>query len=219
MTENQNIPSSPTKEEYDAGADQGDVFTSNDPIELFDHWLKAANEFEINDPNSMALATVDASGMPDVRMVLLKDVSERGFGFYTNSDSAKGQQIAANPKAALCFHWKSIRRQVRVRGGVQMIDQATSDAYFATRSRGSKIGAWASKQSHPLEGEGVLAALVQEIEDKFEDREDIPRPPNWPGYLVQPDEIEFWVNRPFRLHDRLVFTRTTNGWTTKRLYP
>ncbi len=217
MTQNPIIPETPSAEEYGADADQGSVFTSRDPYQLFEEWLTLAKKHEINDPNAMSLATVDQHRMPDVRMVLLKDLSGKGFSFYTNNDSAKGEQLAANQKAALCFHWKSIRRQVRVRGTVDLMSNQESDAYFAKRSRGSKIGAWASKQSHMLEEQGALEARVKEFDAKFGD--DVPRPPNWQGYVVDPLEIEFWVNRPFRLHDRLVFARQPKGWVTGRLYP
>lgn len=209
------------QEAFGVADDQGEVF-ADDPVALFAQWLKLAGRHEPNDPNAMSLATVDSGGMPDVRVVLLKDLDEnegRGaFSFYSNTQSAKGEELAANPRAALAFHWKTIRRQVRVRGTVRPVPDETSDAYFASRSRGAQIGAWASQQSREMAEEGVLETRIADYESVFEDRE-VPRPEFWRGYEVVPDEIEFWVNRPYRLHDRKLFTWTAEGWQTKRLYP
>ena len=225
------IPATPTPDDYEREAraqeafgvadDQGEVF-GEDPVALFADWLRLAGRHEPNDPNAMALATVGADGMPDARVVLLKDLSPndgRGaFSFYSNTQSAKGRALATNPRAGLCFHWKTIRRQVRVRGAVRPVPEEASDAYFASRSRGAQVGAWASQQSREMAEAGVLETRVADYESVFEDRE-VPRPEFWRGYEVVPDEIEFWVNRPYRLHDRLRFAWTGEGWRTARLYP
>ena len=190
-----------------------------DPIALFREWLAEATQREPNDPTAMALATVGADGQPSVRMVLLKGVDERGFVFYTNLESQKGQELAANPRASLLFHWKSLRRQVRVEGEVGGVSEAEADAYFATRPRGAQIGAWASRQSHPLEGRFALERRVAEYTAKF-GLGTIPRPKFWSGYRVTPHRIEFWQDRPFRLHDRLVFMHADDdAWRTDKLYP
>ncbi len=214
------IPGSPSEEAYAVDADQGEVFTKDDPLALFGEWLALAGRKEPNDPNAMALATVDADGMPDVRMVLLKDIDARGLTFYTNTQSAKGEELAANPRAAVCFHWKSIRRQVRFRGAVAPVSDADADAYFATRARTARIGAWASAQSRPMEGRFALERQIAAKTAQFGIGE-IPRPPHWHGYIIEPVQIEFWVNRPFRLHDRLLFRRDSaqSPWRTERLYP
>jgi len=214
------IPPSPSEDAYAVDHDQGDVFTRDDPFALFAEWLALAGKKETNDPNAMALATVDASGMPDVRMVLLKDVDASGLTFYTNLDSAKGKELAANPKAAIVFHWKSIRRQVRFRGPVTQVTAAEADAYFATRARGARIGAHASKQSQPLESRFALEKAVAAKTAQF-GLGDIPRPENWSGFRIAPVQIEFWVNRPFRLHERLCYKRADAGapWTKSHLYP
>ena len=188
------------------------------PFELFDEWFKAATDKEPNDPNGVALATVGADGMPSLRMVLLKGVDGRGFVFYTNYESRKGQQLLAHPKAALCFHWKSLRRQVRIEGEVEQVTPEEADAYFATRARTSQIGAWASQQSRPLTGRFELEKRVAQYTAKF-GISAVPRPPHWSGFRVIPRLIEFWEDRPFRLHDRLVYHRDGDGWRTERLYP
>ncbi|MBE0532748.1 MAG: pyridoxamine 5'-phosphate oxidase [Rhodospirillales bacterium] len=191
---------------------------TNDPFGLFKQWLADAEKSEINDPTAMALATADAEGRPSVRMVLLKGVDERGFVFYTNLTSRKGRQLAANPRVGLCFHWKSLRRQVNVEGPVSPVDTAEADAYFASRDRGSQIGAWASKQSQPLEGRFDLESRVAKFAAKFHVGA-VPRPEFWSGFRVVPERIEFWEDRPFRLHNRLVFQRTDGAWQTQNLFP
>ncbi len=197
----------------------GDFTERTEPYRLFAEWLDDATKSEPNDPNGMALATVDTEGMPDVRMVLLKGLDERGFVFYTNFESAKGTQILATHKAALLFHWKSLRRQVRVRGAVEVVTDAEADAYYETRPRGSRIGAWASKQSRPLESRFALEKAVAEYTARHPIGA-IPRPPHWSGFRVLPQAIEFWHDRPFRLHDRLRFTLDADGgWSRARLYP
>ncbi|MDO8838647.1 MAG: pyridoxamine 5'-phosphate oxidase [Parvibaculum sp.] len=201
-------------------ADETEVFTSEDPIALFDEWMELAWAKEPEDANAVALATADRSGLPDVRMVLLKDVDARGFVFYTNLESDKGRELAENPQAALCFHWKSLRRQVRVRGQVSAVSEEEADAYFATRARDSQIGAWASRQSRPLETRFALEREVAKFAMKF-GLGKVPRPPHWSGFRIVPTRIEFWRDRPFRLHDRLVFEREIDGaaWRTARLFP
>lgn len=198
---------------------EGDFTDSREPFRLFAQWLNDASKSEINDANGVALATVDTDGMPDVRMVLLKGFDEQGFVFYTNFESAKGREILATMKAAMCFHWKSLRRQVRVRGPVEIVSDAEADAYYATRPRGSRIGAWASKQSRRLESRFALEKAVAEYTARHAIGE-IPRPKHWSGFRIVPQQIEFWHDRPFRLHDRIVFTRTSDGgWDKTRLYP
>lgn len=217
------IPPTPTADDYakaQAPADDHAFFAKDDPFALFADWLTEAKAKEPNDPNAMALATVDTDGLPDVRMVLLKDVDAEGFVFYTNAESAKGAQLAGQAKAALCFHWKSLRRQVRVRGAVAPVSDAEADAYFASRARDAQIGAWASTQSQALEGRFALEARIADYALKF-GLGKVPRPPHWRGYRVAPIAMEFWRDRPFRLHDRLVFKRASPGapWKTQRLYP
>jgi len=198
----------------------GDFTQSDEPFRLFGEWLADAGKSEPNDPNAMTLATVDESGLPDARMVLLKGFDEQGFVFFTNTESAKGQELAAVPRAALVFHWKSLRRQVRVRGLVERVSDAEADAYFSTRPRLSQIGAWASRQSRPLEGRFALEAAVATTTAKY-GLGTIPRPPHWTGFRVRPVSIEFWHDRPFRLHDRVVFRRAApdGAWGKTRLFP
>ena len=219
------IPPSPTREEYAdqyaaALAANGDetLFDRVEPFGLFVDWLGDAKGTEPNDPNAMTLSTVDASGAPDGRIVLLKDVDPRGFTFYSNRESAKGIDLAAHPRAALLFHWKSLRRQVRVRGVVEPVAAAEADAYFASRARESRIGAWVSDQSRPLDSRAALEAAVARETARFEGA-DVPRPERWSGWRVLPDSVEFWRDRPFRLHDRLRFDRSGDAWTRTRLWP
>ena len=219
------IPPTPTREDYAvdyaaALAANGDesIFDRTDPVGLFIDWLGDAKGTEPNDPNAMTLSTVDKDGAPDSRIVLLKDVDAGGFTFYSNRESAKGLELAARPRAALLFHWKSLRRQVRVRGAVEPVTTAEADAYFASRARESRIGAWASDQSRPLDSRAALEAAVARETARFEG-EDVPRPERWTGWRVVPDSVEFWRDRPFRLHDRLRFDRDGAGWTTTRLWP
>lgn len=189
-----------------------------EPHALFEEWLAEAEQSEINDPNAMALATVDADGMPDVRTVLLKGHDKRGFVFYTNFEGAKGQQVLATRKAALCFHWKTKRRQVRARGNIELVSDEEADAYYNSRHPQSRLGAWASDQSRPLKDRQTLVDKLAHFEEKY-GTEDIPRPPHWSGFRILPDTIEFWQDGEFRLHDRVVFTPAGDGWTTQRLYP
>ena len=195
-----------------------DFTEENEPYSLFGTWLKDAEASEPNDPNALALATVDADGMPNVRMVLLKSFDSDGFVFFTNYESRKGQELLGQKKAALVFHWKSLRRQVRVRGHVETVSDTEADAYFETRARGSRIGAWASKQSRPLESRFALEKAVAEYTVKFGIGH-IPRPAHWSGFRLKPVSIEFWADRPFRLHDRVEFTRAGEGWERVRMYP
>jgi pyridoxamine 5'-phosphate oxidase len=192
---------------------------ADDPHALFDRWLAEARESEPNDPEAMALATADAQGRPSVRMVLLKGHDERGFAFYTNSRSRKGEELAANPRAALLFHWKSLRRQVRIEGAVEPVGEDQADAYFATRSRDSRLGAWASDQSRPLGSRAAFEARYADLAADYEGKE-VPRPPYWWGYWLTPERIEFWSDRPHRLHERRLFTRAADGgWREGLLYP
>ncbi len=195
-----------------------DFSESPEPFQLFRDWLNEAQASEPNDPNAMAVATVDDTGLPNVRMVLLKGFDEAGFVFYTNFESRKGREILTAGKAALLFHWKSLRRQIRIRGAVEPVSETEADAYYASRPRGSRIGAWASKQSRPLEGRFALEKAVAEYTLKFGIGE-IPRPDYWSGFRVRPETIEFWHDRPFRLHDRVEFRRDGETWGKTRLYP
>ncbi len=203
-----------------------DYFGATDPFALFDTWFAEAKQHEPNDPNAMALATVDPSGMPNVRVVLLKGLDtweqgvDRGFVFYTNHEGAKGRELLASKMAALNFHWKSLSRQVRIRGTVSIVSNDEADAYYNSRHRSSRIGAWASQQSRPLESRAVLEKAVAKFDAKYPG-ENVPRPPHWSGFRVTPMSIEFWHDRPFRLHDRLVFKRAAMGepFARERLYP
>ena len=198
----------------------GDFTEVDEPFALFEQWFAEAGKSEPNDPNAMSLATVDADGLPDVRMVLLKGADDRGFVFYTNEESAKGREMAASPKAALLFHWKSLRRQIRLRGPVALVSDEEADAYFKSRARDSRIGAWASQQSRPLESRFAFEKAIAGYVAKFGVGE-VPRPPYWRGFRLAPVAIEFWRDRPFRLHDRVLFTREAVGtpWRRERLYP
>lgn len=197
---------------------KGDFTESPEPYRLFAEWLEDATASELNDPNALALATVDPDGLPNVRMVLLKGFDERGFVFYTNYESNKGREILSSMKAAMCFHWKSLRRQVRVRGTIEKVSDEEADTYYASRARGSRIGAWASRQSRPLEGRFALEKAVAEYTAKFAIGS-IPRPPYWSGFRLVPSSIEFWHDRQFRLHDRVVFEPDGDEWKKTRLYP
>jgi pyridoxamine 5'-phosphate oxidase len=192
-----------------------------DPFSLFEEWYAEAEASEPNDPHAMAIATVDAAGLPDVRMVLMNARDHRGFVFFTNFDSRKGEELLAHPKAALVFHWKSLRRQVRARGPVETVEPGEADAYFATRSRTSQLGAHASKQSRPLPRKSMLMEAVQTFSASLAPDEPVPRPAHWSGFRLIPTEIEFWKDGQFRLHDRVRFTRIDSiaPWTRQRLYP
>ena len=193
----------------------------NDPITHFQSWLSEAEKSEPNDPTAVALATADSNGMPNVRMVLLKGVDQQGFVFYTNFESAKGDELVVNPQAALCFHWKSLRRQVRVQGSIEVVADQEADDYFASRAKDSQIGAWASQQSRALENRFALEKAVARFAAKHA-LGTVPRPPYWSGYRLVHEKIEFWTNKPFRLHDREVFyrdLRSDNGWRKEKLYP
>ncbi|KXV17747.1 pyridoxamine 5'-phosphate oxidase [Gluconobacter oxydans] len=189
-----------------------------DPFALFAAWMSDAEKSEPNDPNAMAVATATPDGRPSVRMLLLKGVDERGFVFYTNLESRKGRELLTNPHVALLFHWKSLRRQIRIEGPVEAVSAAEADAYFASRSRMSRLGAIASDQSRPLDDRSTFEERLKAVDEKYGDGP-IPRPANWSGFRVLPEAIEFWQDRPYRLHDRAVWTRDGNGWNVTRLYP
>jgi pyridoxamine 5'-phosphate oxidase len=222
MSDKKLIPPSPSEDDYlerMAQAQPLPLLPEGDPFDLFAQWFEEAARSEPNDPNAVAVASVDADGLPDVRMVLLKDFDARGFVFYTNFESAKGRQLEGRPKAALLFHWKTLRRQVRIRGPVTRVSEAEADAYWATRARSAQIGAWASAQSRPLPDRFALEKKIAETGLRF-GLGKVPRPPQWSGFRVTPQVMEFWRDRPFRLHERLVFEHAPGGgWTTQRLYP
>ncbi len=188
------------------------------PFKLFAEWFAAAKASETVEPEAMNLATATRDGVPSSRIVLLRGHDERGFVFFTNFDSRKGEELFANPRAALCFHWKSLQRQIRVEGNAAPVSDAEGDAYFSRRARMSQIGAWASDQSRPLDSRATFERRVADMEARFKDQP-VPRPPRWSGFRLVPDRIEFWQERPFRLHDRLVYQRDGDGWTVARLYP
>ena len=200
--------------------DDGGIVAGHDPFALFQDWMKEAEGTEPSDPNAMALATASPDGIPNVRMVLLKGVDTRGFVFYSNAESIKGGELKANPKAAINFHWKTLRKAVRAQGLVAQVSDAEADAYFATRPKDSQIGAWASPQSRVMEGRFVFEKRLAEYGVKYALTK-VPRPPNWTGWRITPLRFEFWRDRPFRLHDRLVYLRddASSSWRTERLFP
>lgn len=216
------IPPSPSQNEYQSAppSDEAIIPEAGSPFEIFTEWLALATKKELNDPNAVAIASVDENGLPDVRMVLLKDFDENGFVFYTNFESAKGKQLLGAKKGAMVFHWKSIRRQVRVRGNIEIVSDAEADAYFNSRARDSQIGAWASLQSQKMDNLGVLVKRVAEFGLKF-GLGKVPRPPHWSGFRLVPTRIEFWRDRAFRLHERVEYTRENaqSPWKINRQFP
>jgi pyridoxamine 5'-phosphate oxidase len=198
--------------------DDGGIAAAEDPLALFDSWMKEAEKSEPSDANAMALATADADGAPNVRMVLLKGADTSGFVFYSNAESTKGGELALNPRAAMNFHWKSLRKAVRVQGVIAQVSDAEADAYFASRPKDSQIGAWASPQSRLMEGRWVFEKALAEYAVKYALTK-VPRPPYWTGWRLTPSRMEFWRDRPFRLHDRLVYIRDGDSWRTERLFP
>ena len=213
------IPSTPNEKAY-ASSQSSDLgwIDSKDPVSLFSDWLSEAIVTETNDANAMSVATVDKNGMPDVRVVLLKDIDHRGFVFYSNSESNKGQQLSFSNKVALGFHWKSKKRQVRVRGAAEVVASIEADAYFASRARGSRISAWASNQSRPVKDRETMINKLNETKARFEGTS-VPRPGHWLGWRVKPEYIEFWQDGAYRFHDRIAFSMTSDGWVKGRLYP
>ncbi len=189
------------------------------PIVLFKKWFMAAEKSEINDPNALSLATSSPDGIPSVRMVLLKGISEKGFVFYTNFNSKKGKDLKNNPHASMCFHWKSIRRQIRVSGKVSIIDEKEADKYFNSRAYGSRIGAWASSQSSVMKNRNDFMLKIKEYEKKYPDQNNVPRPPHWSGWRIEPEEIEFWLEIKNRIHERLNYKKKNNEWLREILYP
>ncbi|MES2119536.1 MAG: pyridoxamine 5'-phosphate oxidase [Pseudomonadota bacterium] len=192
--------------------------SATDPFTLFNDWFAEARATEVNDPEAMAFASADERGRPSVRIVLLRHVGPDGFGFFTNLDSRKGQDLASNPHGALAIHWKSLRRQVRAEGAVRQVTDEEADAYFASRSRESRLGSWASDQSRPLDSRETFERRIAEVQQRFEGQ-DVPRPPRWSGFLLAPETIEFWSDRAHRLHERRLFTRSGDGWSEGLLYP
>ena len=191
----------------------------DDPLELFEKWMAEAKKKEINDPNALSLATTDGSGQPDVRVVLLKGLSSKGFVFYTNLNSPKSYDIKKNPKAAMCFHWKSLNRQIRILGNMKLVDNKEADNYFNSRPYGSKIGAWASDQSKTLKKRSELIKKIEEFKKKYSEEKNVPRPDFWSGWCLNPLSIEFWLNKDNRIHERLRYKKNKDGWEKEILYP
>jgi pyridoxamine 5'-phosphate oxidase len=212
------MPDTPLPQPEAADLNARGIAQADDPFALFRDWMAEAARFEVNDPNAMTVATCTPDGTPSARIVLLKDFDPSGFVFYTNKQGRKGGELLANPRAALLFHWKTLQRQVRIEGAVADVTDAEADAYYASRARISRLGAWASDQSRPLPSRAELERRVAELDAQYPG-EAIPRPPHWSGYRVRPERIEFWQDMPFRLHDRRVYTKAGEGWTTESLYP